>query len=257
MTDVASTVRDFVAEIDALIVARKKMTSRLYQVILAGDATRRLLQGFVIHRWPIKSLWTRNVMGLAAQVEEWDLRRKLVENVYEEELGGLTGSKRHVETFADFGAAVGVGRHELDTAPVAPETAAVADHNLRLCNSGTVHFTAGVAGVLLLMEGQPPIVNREGRSMLSVMRDTYGVPPTAYEFFVHHASADAGDAVSELEDEHAEVGRELLRRHCTTEALREQARQATMRSIELRHRHFDMILDTCYDPSEPVFRYSA
>jgi pyrroloquinoline-quinone synthase len=125
-----------------------------------------------------------------------------------------------------------------------------------VCN-GATHFTEGVASVLLLMEGQPPIVDNGGKSMLSVMRDVYGLPEKGYEFFVHHASADEGDdAVSELEDEHAAAARELLRRYCDTPELQQNAIDALTNALELRHRHFDMILRTAYDPAEPVFRYT-
>lgn len=250
-------MNDFVDEFEALIHERRKMTSELYQTILAGKATERLLRGFVTHRWPIKTLWTRNILGIASRVDDYSLRALLVENVYEEETGALTESKRHLDTFADFAAGVGIARETLERAEVAPETRAVMDHNITACN-GQAHFTEGVASVLLLMEGQPPIVDKGGSSMLSVMRDCYRLPSEALEFFVHHASAEADtDAVSDLEDEHADAARQLLRRYCDSEAKRVVARAALTRALDLRHAHFDMILRDCYDPAEPVFRHGT
>jgi pyrroloquinoline-quinone synthase len=249
---------DFVTELDTMIYDRRKMTSSLYQTILAGKATKRLLQNFVIHRWPVKSTWTRHLLGIASRVDDYALRSSLVANIYEEETGALSGSKRHLETFADFGAALGVARRELEETPWLPETKALVEHNLRQCNDTSVHFTAGVAAVILLMEGQPPIVDKGGSSMLAVMRDVYGLPPSGYEFFVHHASSDVKeDAVSDLEDEHAYAARQLLRHYCTTDELRATAREALATALELRHRHFDAILDRFYDPAEPAFRYEA
>jgi pyrroloquinoline-quinone synthase len=253
----ATTATDFVAELDRMISERKKMTSPLYQTILAGKATQRLLQNFVIHRYPIKNHWTRNILGIASRIEDYRLRISLVENIYEEETGALSHSGRHLDTFTDFGEAVGVSPEQITTAQIAPETQAVIDHNVWACNGGG-HFTAGIASVLLLMEGQPPIVNHGGESMLSVMRDVYGLPPEGYEFFVHHASADADDeAVSELEDEHAEAARGLLRRYCDTPELQAQALEALRCALELRHRHFDMILETGYDATEALFRFGG
>lgn len=251
-------MNDFVAVLDRMIAERRKMTSPLYQNILAGKATGRLLREFVLHRWPIKSLWTRNILGIAAHVDDFALRRLLVENIYEEETGALSGSGRHLDTFAAFGAALGVTAGELANAPLEPETAAVMAHNVRVCNSGQAHFTSGVASVLLLMEGQPPIVGNTGTSMLTVMREVYQLPEEGYEFFVHHASAEAdAGGVSALEDEHAAAARELLRRYCTSDALKAQAVDALANALELRHRHFDMILAHGYDAGEPVFRYEA
>ncbi|WP_416973969.1 TenA family transcriptional regulator [Streptomyces sp. 4F14] len=248
----------FVDELESVIAERKKMTSPLYQTILGGKATRRLLETFVIQRWPIKSWWTRNLMGVGMRADDLDLRRSFIENAYEEETGGLTRSKRHVETFEDFGKAVGVDPASLPAAELFPETVAVIEHNKNACNNTNVHFTVGAASVLLLMEGQPPITNPAGHSMMAVMRDVYKLPRWGYEFFVHHASSDADqEGVSELEDEHTEPLRELLIRYCDTPQRRQDAKDSLRQAIELRHRHFDAILSHAYDPGEPVFVYSG
>ncbi|PPK64842.1 iron-containing redox enzyme family protein [Actinokineospora auranticolor] len=248
----------FVQELEELIHARRKNTSPLYQTILAGKATERLLRVFVEQRWPIKSWWTRNLVGVAARMDDLDIRRSLIENAYEEEFGALSDSKRHVDTFEDFGRAVGVDPATLPTLELFPETVAVIEHNRRACNDTNVHFTEGVASVLLLMEGQPPITDERGRSMMAVIRDDYGVPEWGYEFFKHHASADAGESgVSELEDEHTAPLRVVIDRYCDTDELRTGARHALETAIELRHAHFDAILREAYDPAEPVFRYTA
>ncbi|MFI6444907.1 TenA family transcriptional regulator [Kitasatospora sp. NPDC050543] len=249
--------QEFIDELDAMIAERRKMTSPLYQTILGGKATQRLLQGFAIHRWPIKNLWVRHLLGVAHRLEDHRMRVLFVENAFEEETGRLSDSRRHVESFADFARSVGVTREELENTPFLPETQELHDNNLRLCNSD-LHFTAGAAGVLLLMEGQPPIVNAAGESMLKVMRDEYLLPDWGYDFFVHHASSDASEAaVSELEDEHSAAVRTILREFCTTPELRDLARTSLAHSIELRHRHFDALMRDYYDPSEPVFRYQG
>jgi pyrroloquinoline-quinone synthase len=248
--------KEFVAELEAMIHARAKTTSPLYQTILSGKATQRLLQRFVEQRWPIKSWWTRNLAGVACRADDLDIRRSLIENAYEEEFGALSNSKRHVDTFEDFGRSVGVDPATLPTLELFPETVAVIEHNKNACNNTNVHFTEGAASVLLLMEGQPPISNDDGHSLMAVMRDSYGLPEWGYEFFKHHASNDADQGgVSELEDEHTEPLRVLLDRHCNTEELQARARESLATAIELRHAHFDAILRDAYDPAEPVFRY--
>ncbi|VVO97733.1 hypothetical protein PS862_02679 [Pseudomonas fluorescens] len=245
----------FIAELHAMIGARKKMTSPLYQVILAGDASQHLLRNFVIHRYPIKNFWTRNIMGIASRVEDYELRASLVENIYEEETGGLTNSQRHLNSFAAFGKSVGVRPQEFTDAPLLPETRQVIEHNVSVCN-GSEHFTYGVASVLLLMEGQPPILSSRKESMLSVMQEKYKLPEYGYEYFVHHASALAGDEhVSELEDEHAKVAEELLVRYCNTHEMQERAKFFLTRAIEHRHAHFDAIYRNFYNPEDKPFRF--
>lgn len=248
----------FVAELEEMIHERRKTTSPLYQTILAGKATPRLMRTFVEQRWPIKSWWTRNLAGVACRIDDLPIRRSLIENAYEEEFGALSHSKRHVDTFEDFGRAVGVDPASLPGIPHFPETDAVIDHNKNACNNTNVHFTEGAASVLLLMEGQPPITNREGHSMMAVMRDAYRLPEWGYEFFKHHASSDADkEGVSELEDEHTAPLRDLLTMYCDTPELQRAAKESLARAIELRHAHFDAILREAYDPSEPVFRYAG
>jgi pyrroloquinoline-quinone synthase len=248
----------FIDELDAMISARKKMTSPLYQVVLAGAASKRLLQNFVIHRYPIKNHWTRNILGIASRIEEHQMRRELIDNIYEEETGGITQSRRHLETFVDFGLSLGLKREDIvDAKERLPETDAIIAHNVRVCNSSDADFTEGVASVLLLMEGQPPIASKSGSSMEAVMRDVYGLPPEAYEYFTHHASAAAGDSVSDLEDDHAETARSILKKYCQTEEKKRNAKRALENAIELRHRHFDAIHRRYHDASEPPFRWSG
>lgn len=245
----------FISELDQIIDARKKITSRLYQVILSGEASQRLLQSFVIHRYPIKNHWTRNILGIASRIEDYQLRRELIENIYEEETGGITQSRRHLETFVDFGRALSLKRDEIIHAEEClPETDAVIKHNVHTCNSSEVHFTAGVASVLLLMEGQPLILSPSGKSMEAVMRDVYRLPRYGYEFFTHHASSVNG-AVSDLEGNHANTAREILRQCCNTETLRRNAKEALNRAVDLRHRHFDAIYNRFYNAADKPFRY--
>ena len=249
---------DFINTLMGMISNRRKMTSPLYQLILQGNATQRLLQNFVIHRFPVKNLWVRHLLSIGSRMDDYRQRRLLVENAYEEETGGHTGSDRHLGSFLTFGEHVGVSRETVMSAPLMPETKALCDHNFRACNDTSVHFTEGVASVLLLMEGQPPIVNRRGNSMEAVMRDQYKLPPKGYEYFTHHASSTAGDNhVSSLEDTHKANVVSILRHYCATEELQQRAIESLERAIDLRHKHFDAIYERFYDSSEPVFRYDA
>lgn len=246
----------FLAELDAAIAERRKMTSPLYQIVLAGEASLRLLRRFVIHRYPIKALWTRNILGIAARIDDHALRRELIENIYEEETGALSGTQRHLESFIDFGRSLGLARAEIVEAPLLPETAAVIEHNVGACNREAAHFTIGVASVLLLMEGQPPIASRQGASMEAVMRDVYRLPPAGYAYFSQHASSAHGGAVSEIEEDHASTARRILGRYCRGEGPRATARAALARAIELRHAHFDAIVREGHAPGEPPFRWA-
>ncbi len=248
---------DFLKKLTDMIWERRKITSPLYQVILKGEATRRLLQNFVIHRYPIKNIYTRNVMGVGSRIEDHKLRRLFVENVYEEETGAQTNSGRHVDIFLTFGEYLGVPAETVLNTPLLPETKALVEFNLDACNNTNVPISDGAASVLLLMEGQPPIVNKTGNSMEAVMRDVYKLPKKAYEFFTHHASSNVDkEYVSDLEDTHTSAIMEVLRRYCTTEELQQSAIRSLETAIELRHKHFDALYEKFYDPSEPVFRYS-
>src|SRR6185295_13837014 len=140
---------DFLKKLTDIIWERRKITSPLYQVIMRGEATQRLLQNFVIHRYPIKNLWVRHLMATGGRIEDHKLRRLFVENAYEEETGGFTNSDRHVDTFLTFGEYVGVNRDTVINAPLLPETKSLVDHNLHACNDTNVPMTEGAASVLL------------------------------------------------------------------------------------------------------------
>ena len=250
-------INDFLQKLTDIIWERRKITSPLYQIIMKGEATRRLLQNFVIHRYPIKNIYVRNVMGVGSRIEDHKLRRLFVENIYEEETGASSNSGRHVQIFLTFGEYLGVSAETVINTPMLPETKALVDFNLNACNNTNVPIGDGAASVLLLMEGQPPIVNKNGNSMESVMRDVYKLPKKAYEFFTHHASSNVDKKyVSDLEDTHTSAIVEVLRRYCTTDELQQSAIRSLETAIDLRHKHFDALYEKFYDPSEPVFRYS-
>ncbi|NDL01675.1 hypothetical protein [Photorhabdus bodei] len=64
-----------------------------------------------------------------------------------------------LNSFFNVGLALGVTPEEIALRPLLPETKALVETNLRDCNDTDVHFTQGLASVLFLMEGQPPIIN--------------------------------------------------------------------------------------------------
>lgn len=249
---------NFIETLDQKIIQKKKMTSKLYQVILDGKATKRLLQNFIIHRYPIKDLWTRHLMSIASRVDDYDLRRLFLENAFEEETGYQTNSDRHLETFVNVGICFGLAKEDIVNAnEMLEETKRLCEFNWDACNNTDNHFTCGVASVIYLMEGQPPIINSKGESMEIVIKETYGLPNNGVEFFTHHASSSEEDGgVSELEDEHALACKNLLMKYCDTEEKQEDAIRFLNRAIELRHLHFDAIYDKYYDENEPVFRYN-
>jgi pyrroloquinoline-quinone synthase len=253
-------MKDFMAELDELIDDGKKMKSSLYQVILEGNATEKLLQNFLIHRYPVKELWTRHLLSIASRIEDYELRCSFLENAYEEETGFSTNSKRHLESFVDVGLSLGLNREEITHASKMPETERLMEHNVNACNNTNNHFTSGIASVIYLMEGQPPIVNSKGQSMEAVMKDIYKLPAEGYEFFTHHASVNADDdcpAPSELEETHSSACRNILEKYCNSKSLKEKAKEFVKKSIRLRHEHFDAIQKRFYNENDAVFRYTG
>lgn len=239
-----------------LIASRKKMSSKLYQVILEGNASSTLLKEFIINRYPIKDYWTRNLMGIGSRIDEYELRKKLVENVYEEETGGFTGGGRHVNSFMNIGHALGISIENVKNRELLPETKAIIEHNLKVCNDTNIHFTQGVVSVILLMEGQPPIVSSNNKSMEWVFKNVYGLPKEGYDFFTHHSSNDISEnSVSILEDDHTKNMIDIINKYCITEKLQNEALQALEKAILLRHQHFDAIYNNYYNHKEPTYRW--
>ncbi|WP_078394549.1 TenA family transcriptional regulator [Shouchella patagoniensis] len=232
-----SIQENYITEIKDLVEENKKITHPLYQKIMSGKADKELLKNFVLHRYHIKSFWTRNISAIHSKTPDVESRIALAENIFEEETGQLTNSKRHLDLFFNFGEQFGLTKEELDGLELLEETKAVIEWNNKVCGPDH-HLVEAVAALIIYMEGQPP-VEFNGKTMNTAMKDLYNVNKDGMDYFTIHSSHE-----NDVEDDHAEVGFNLLKKYANTSELREKSIKALKKSIEVRMNHFTAILET-------------
>lgn len=226
---------DLVNKLVDIVEENKKITHPLYQTIMKGEATRELLKNFVLHRYHIKSFWTRNISAIHSKCPDVDARVALAENIFEEETGQLTNSKRHLDLFFNFGQQFGLTREDIDNVELLPETRDVIAWNNKVCGPEH-HLVEAVSALIIYMEGQPP-VELDGATMNHAMRHFYNINDDAMTYFTIHSSHE-----NDVEDDHAEVGFNLVKAYATTEELQQKCIDALHKSIDVRMKHFSAIL---------------
>ncbi|MGF7046230.1 pyrroloquinoline-quinone synthase [Paenibacillus sp. DS2015] len=225
----------FVEKLKSIVTENQKITHPLYQIIMKGEASSELLKNFVLHRYHIKSFWTRNISAIHSKTSDVNVRKELAENIYEEETGKITGTMRHLDLFFKIGEQFGLTWDDIDNCNVLPESQDVINWNNQVCGPDH-HLVEAVAALIVYMEGQPP-VTWEGRTMNQAMSHFYNLNEAGVSYFVIHSSHDM-----EVEEDHAEAGYELLRNYAITEELQEKAVAALYKSIDVRMKHFSAIL---------------
>ncbi|AMA73435.1 iron-containing redox enzyme family protein [Aneurinibacillus thermoaerophilus] len=218
-----------------IVYENRKITHPLYQTIMKGEATPLLLKNFVLHRYHIKSFWTRNISAIHSKCPDVEARIHLAENIYEEETGKISGTERHLDLFVKFGEQFGLTWDEINNLEILPESQAVIDWNNTVCGPNH-HFLEAVSALIIYMEGQPP-VEWEGRTMNHAMNYFYNVNEAGRSYFNIHSSDQM-----EIEEDHAEIGYELIRKYATTEELQQKVIDALYKSIDVRMKHFSAIL---------------
>lgn len=224
-----------VAKLQEIVYENRKITHPLYQTIMKGEATPLLLKNFVLHRYHIKSFWTRNISAIHSKTPDVPARISLAENIFEEETGKLTGTMRHLDLFFKFGEQFGLTWEEVENLELLPETRDIIEWNNKVCGHEH-HLVEAVAALIIYMEGQPP-VTWDGRAMNDAMRHFYQINEEGRSYFNIHSSNDM-----EVEEDHAEVGFELIRKYAVTEELQQKTIEALRKSIDVRMKHFTAIL---------------
>jgi len=224
-----------IEKLKGIVNENQKITHPLYQTIMKGEATPRLLKNFVLHRYHIKSFWTRNISAIHSKCPDVEARIHLAENIYEEETGKITGTERHLDLFVKIGEQFGLTWDEINKLELLPETQDVIDWNNTVCGHKH-HLLEAVAALIVYMEGQPP-VKLDGRTMNDAMSYFYNINESGRAYFNIHSSDDM-----EVEEDHAEIGYELIRKYATTEELQQKVLAALQKSIEVRMAHFSAIL---------------
>jgi len=169
---------------------------------LAGWANQIYIQTREIVRW---------IGALYANCPIPKFRREIFLNLFEEEMGGVTGTDAHPQLMARVGMAFGLKREEMDQAKLLPATGNV----IRLGEFYLAHrpWVVGM-GNAMGFEYQSP---RAFKLIADGLRKSYGLSDHDVLFFDVHVTAD---------EDHSGTILRALHEHATTEELQREAMEA-------------------------------
>lgn len=192
------------------------------QGIIAGSLTRDQVRGFCRQYY----LHVREVLRWIAQAyvncPDPKIRLAIFENLVEEELGLYSKTKGHLDLLADFGAALGISREDLETSPPNHETAALIDC-LELM-SRTQPWYVTVAAIGIGFESQVP--QTFGR-VAEGLKTYYDLSDADVLFWSVHVSAD---------EEHGDISEDLVWAQAQTAAERDTVRQWIRKTADHKSR---------------------
>jgi len=147
-----------------------------------------------------------------------DARTEIAENIYEEH-GRFGPGKDHPALWRKFAAALGVGEAEIEAYEWRPAARAFYARLREICRERP--FVEGLAAVGIGIEAGVPALFS---AMLPVLRQQFGLPEDALEFFRIHVQAD---------EDHGRRAIELIRKYATTDEQQAGVRRMLREVVEL------------------------
>ena len=117
---------DFVRQLKAEIAQspKQRVNHPFVRAVCAGTATPDEIRRWAVQDYQFRRAVPRIAMLRYLACTDSEFQAKLMEVVEEETRGLLPGSAGHADMFLEFADAIGITRHELDTVPLRPATAA-------------------------------------------------------------------------------------------------------------------------------------
>jgi pyrroloquinoline-quinone synthase len=224
----ALTRRELAEAIEARIHSGRSFGRHpVWLEIAAGKPSREQLKIFAAQFFLQVVEFPRAVSALHTNCPHPEERRKLAENLYEEETGSISGSASHPELFLRFSRALGLTDDEMWRGRPLPGTAALIDW-FEL-SSRNRPFVEGAAAITLAAEGQ--VVGKFGPFARHLERH-YGLSPEQVSFWDVHEQADA---------DHSDVGDHIVMRFATSDDVQRAVLDAIDHSLAMWWQFFDDI----------------
>lgn len=196
---------DFIKRLDETIASHALLSHPFYQSWNAGTLSADTLREYIKQYYAHVRVFPRYVSAAHAACDDIRVRQLLLENLIDED----QGESNHPELWMRFADGMGVARDDVRNAVPLEKTRASVSTMVELTRSDD--FRDGLAA-LYAYESQVPMVaktKREGLAKFYDLDDARSV-----QFFTVHEEADI---------EHSRVERELLARHCSSDAQQDRA----------------------------------
>ena len=209
---------DLIPSIDKQIASKRLLDHPFYQRWSAGALTGGELREYARQYYHYALAFPTFISAMHAQCDDIATRQLLLENLIEEE----RGPENHPELWLRFCEALGLDREEVKRGEMNASTRALIATMKSLAREGALH--EGLAA-LYAYESQIPAV---AKAKIEGLEQWYDIDETT--FFTVHMEADVV---------HSSTSRALLARLCNDDARRDEARNATARTLDALYGFLD------------------
>jgi len=197
---------------------KQRVNHPFVRAVCEGRASRDQIRRWALQDYQFRRAVPRLAMLRYLACTDPVFQPKLYEVVEEETQGLRPGSVGHPDMFVEFAEALGLQRKELETAPLAPATAAHLYYAELIIH--TLPWFVVMAAQMTAEGTFAPAAAALGKGFIQ----QYGIKPEHARFFTIHVEADA---------EHGSLAEEIARTYITSPSLEAQTREVALRRLEL------------------------
>lgn len=206
--------RGFIRELEEAVRLRHVLTHPFYETWEAGTLTREALQGYARQYYRWVEMFPRFVSAVHSNCPDPEVRRRLLENLAEEERADAP----HADLWLGFAEGLGLSRQDVVGGPTLEQTEWAVEMVRSITRDGS--FLEGTAALWAYEAQVPEVAVRKAEGL----RKHYGLAkPEALRYFTVHAEVDV---------DHARQGREILEEHVRSQEEREAVAFAVDRSLD-------------------------
>lgn len=181
----------FLAALDGRIARYDLLCHPYYQAWTAGELTREDLREYAGDYYHHIAAFPAYLSALHSRLDDGKLRRAVLRNLCDEEIGG----RPHSELWLDFAEGLGASRNEVRRRQPLPEVRELIGRFRRVAREGS---TAEALAAFYAYESQVP---RVAKAKADGLAERYGADAKTRGYFTLHQAADV---------RHSQVWRELL-----------------------------------------------
>lgn len=228
----------FLQKSEFRITLRKKLEETsilnhpLFEDLTKGEGNIVLLRQASLEGYQLVKMFPRYVAALLHTCPVDKLRPLLAANLYEEETGGISNTKRHVELMEDFLESIDVKKEERKYAQPLLTTQDLIDYRWNLViNPHTFHL--GAAAITIASEGQN-LDKKENKFKHHFLKEIYNLKEEDVKFFSMHSTED---------EAHVNEGIEIVSEVCKDENMQREVLQ----TIETTNKKFWNFYEGIYE----------
>jgi pyrroloquinoline-quinone synthase len=197
---------------------RQRIHHPFVRAVCAGKAPIEQIRRWALQDYQFRRAVPRLAMLRYLACTDPVFQPKLYEVVEDETRGLRPGSVGHPDMFVEFAEALGLERKDLETAALAPATAAHLYYAELIVH--TLPWFVVMAAQMSAEGTFAPAAAALGKAFI----EQYGMKPESVRFFTIHVDADA---------EHGSLAEEIARAYITSPALQTQTREVALRRLDL------------------------